>query len=96
MKRLKDFMEVCGEWELIRVVIWDPDWEEDCGEPIYEGWLNEVPYWLAKRKLAKFGPLEDFSAISFRDDLGNGRAGLVICLEGREKKKKGKKHGHKH
>ena len=90
-KRLKDFMEMCGEWELIHVIIWDPDYREDSDEPIFKGWLSDVPYWIAKRKLAKFGPHDDFSAIAFADDLGDGRAGLVITLESEEKKKKKKK-----
>ena len=94
-KRLADFMEMCGEWEPIRVIIWDADLEKDCGEPIFKGWLNAVPYWLAKRKLTKFGPLDDYSAISFRNDLGDGKAGLVITLESQEKKKKDKKKSRK-
>ena len=91
--RLKDFMKVCGQWELVRVIIWDPDYEKDCGEPIFEGWLNDVPYWIAVRKLAKFTPFDDYSAIAFRDDLGNGKPGLVITLEPEREKKKKKKGG---
>ena len=90
-KRLKDFMEMCGPWEVVKVIIWDPESVED-DYPLYKGYLNEVPYWLAIRKLIKSDPYGDDEAcwIAFRDNLGDGRPGLVIMLESQEKKKKKK------
>ena len=88
-KRLKDFMEMCGQWEFARVVIWDTETEKN-DDPLFEGLLSDIPYWLAIRKLVKNDPTgnDETCGISFRDNLGDGRPGLVITLESQEKKKK--------
>ena len=69
-----DVTDVIG----LKAVVW---YEGDDEEPLWQGSLYDIPYWIAKMKLASFN--EGESPISFRDSLGkefNDKAGVVITV----------------
>lgn len=83
-RQLKDFMEMCGQWNYIYVVIWD-DTADEVHMPLYTGPLNQIPYWIALRNLDMPDAEDDEGAIDFCPDLGPNhehKAGLIIYLEG--------------
>lgn len=82
--KLLDFLKCFGPDEIVKVVIWEKNWEE---EPVFEGFLHDIPWILTEKKIAVPAKTDDWTGVSFRDNmnLDNWKLpGLVITIEDEE------------
>lgn len=75
---LKDFLNLF-KWSTERIVIWGKDEET----PLFEGWMDEVPWTLVDYKIAEDNGEGDGPAhISMCEtDRGTSLPTVIICVE---------------